>query len=141
VSSLISAGDDRDRAIISTDLSCSTDSPYSSCTLVEHDSCQPAVSSSFTDALCFSAVPCSCGLLQSFHGGNTGSNPVGDAKSFQQLGAFTAKWPGTLWGPVADLLSHGTAGSKACWNSPRPAMSQCDGPAARVSAMCASAES
>ena len=33
-------------------------------------------------------VPCNCYVIQqdiAFHGGNTGSNPVGDAKSFQEL--------------------------------------------------------
>jgi hypothetical protein len=30
-------------------------------------------------------LPCNYYVIQYFHGGNTGSNPVGDAKSFQQL--------------------------------------------------------
>jgi hypothetical protein len=32
-------------------------------------------------------LPCSYNVIQfvCFHGGNTGSNPVGDAKSFQEL--------------------------------------------------------
>ena len=40
--------------------------------------------------------PCSCSLLELrfFHGGNTGSNPVGDAKSYQELtsnGSFSRR--------------------------------------------------
>jgi hypothetical protein len=30
-------------------------------------------------------------ILRPFHGGNTGSNPVGDAKSFQELAANRRK--------------------------------------------------
>ena len=36
-----------------------------------------------------------------FHGGNTGSNPVGDAKSFQQLTAFLFLYIGTKKAQIA----------------------------------------
>jgi hypothetical protein len=34
-----------------------------------------------------------CNSLTPFHGGNTGSNPVGDAKSFQRLAADWVQFP------------------------------------------------
>ncbi len=38
-----------------------------------------------TDAFWFSAVPYCCELVVCFHGGNTGSNPVGDAIRINNL--------------------------------------------------------
>ena len=44
--------------------------------------------------------------LRPFHGGNTGSNPVGDAKSFQQLTIFLLLYIGTKKAQVPSAQMH-----------------------------------
>jgi hypothetical protein len=63
--------------------------------------------------LAFPAVPYRALQSDRFHGGNTGSNPVGDAKSFQYLAQFALKMgrhkkgtsePNRLWQAAATIL-------------------------------------
>jgi hypothetical protein len=43
------------------------------------------------------SVSISYNMLSFFHGGNTGSNPVGDAKSFQKFKSAGSFFAGTAW--------------------------------------------
>jgi hypothetical protein len=63
------------------------------------------VSSRSSQGIAERPLPCNYNMIQfvcAFHGGNTGSNPVGDAKSYQQLGGTATvfrrhkNWPGRL---------------------------------------------